>query len=81
MAQKFGGAFGSALLLWILSVIGYDTAENSIQSAETLTGLRAMISWIPALGAVISLIAITFYPLTDKMMKDIQRVLRPNHEA
>lgn len=81
MAQKFGGAFGSALLLWILSVIGYDTAENSIQSAETLTGLRAMISWIPALGAGISLIAITFYPLTDKMMKDIQRVLRPNHEA
>ena len=75
MAQKFGGAFGSALLLWILSAIGYDTAESAIQTSGAITGLRSMISWIPALGAVISLIAIMFYPLTDKMIKEIQQAL------
>lgn len=75
MAQKFGGAFGSALLLWILSAIGYDTAESAIQTSGAITGLRSMISWIPALGAVISLIAIMFYPLTDKMTKEIQQAL------
>jgi len=75
MAQKFGGAFGSALILWILAAYGYDTAEGASQSLAAVGGLKAMMSWIPAAGSVIALIAMWFYPLTEKKMSAVSASL------
>lgn len=71
MAQKFGGAFGSALILWLLAAYGYDTAEGAVQTSTAREGLRAMVSYIPAAGALISIIALVFYPLDEKKMAEI----------
>lgn len=75
MAQKFGGAFGSALILWVLAAFGYDTSENAVQAQSAITGLKAMMSWIPAAGAFLAAIVVAFYPLTTSRMKEISAVL------
>ena len=75
MAQKFGGAFGSALILWVLAAFGYDTSENAVQAQSAITGLKAMMSWIPAAGAFLAAIVVVFYPLTTSKMKEISAVL------
>ncbi len=75
MAQKFGGAFGSALILWVLAAFGYDTAETAVQTGAALGGLRAMMSWIPALGSVLACAVMLLYPLTDKKMKQVSAEL------
>lgn len=80
MAQKFGGAFGSALILWILSAYGYDTAEGAVQTESTMEGLRAMVSFIPATGALVAVIALVFYSLNEKRMSEISEKLADRHE-
>ena len=75
MSQKFGGAFGSALILWVLAAFGYDTSETAVQSQAAITGLKAMMSWIPSIGALAAAAVVVFYPLTTSRMAEISSVL------
>ena len=81
MAQKFGGAFGGAMVMWLLAAFGYQTAEGSIQTAEALTGLNLLMSIIPACIAVIAMILIRFYPLTTSRMSEIEEELKVKRSA
>lgn len=67
MSQKLGWAFGGAITGWLLGAFGFQATMN--QSVITQTGIRLMLSWLPAIAAAISFIAILFYPLTEKEMK------------
>lgn len=80
MAQKFGGAFGSALILWLLSYYGYNTALNSAQNDGALFGLNMLMSWLPGLSCLIAVVALIFYPLGDKKMKDVTEQLKTRRE-
>ena len=71
MAQKFGAAFGSAIVLWVLMAFGYDNAKGAVQSTEALATIKALMSWIPAIGSAAGIIIMTFYPLTAKRMSEI----------
>ncbi len=75
MAQKFGGAFGSALILWLLAAYGYDTQGGAFQTPEALTGLRMLMSWIPAAACMLAALAVACYPLTERRMEPIAREL------
>ena len=76
MAQKFGGAMGGAAVMWILAAFGYDTAEGAVQTAEALTGLNLLMSWIPAAVAVLAIGIVYFYPLTKQRVEEINRGLK-----
>lgn len=76
MAQKFGGAFGGAAVMWILAAFGYNTAEGAVQTAEALTGLNLLMSWIPAAVAVVAIGVVYFYPLTKDRMLVINEKLK-----
>ena len=76
MAQKFGGAFGTAAVLWLLAAFGFNTAEGAVQTDSAIEGLRLLISWVPAGIAALSAVFISFYPLTTKRMKEINSVLK-----
>jgi GPH family glycoside/pentoside/hexuronide:cation symporter len=75
MAQKFGGALGSALILWLLAAFGYDTATDAVQSGTALTGVRLLMSLIPTVGCVIAAVAMFFFPLGEKRMAHIEKEL------
>lgn len=76
MAQKFGGAFGAAAVMWILAGFGFDTAEGAIQTGEAIHGIQLLMSWIPAAIALISAIFIIIYPLGTSRMKEINAKLK-----
>ena len=76
MAQKFGGAFGGAAVMWILAAFGYNTAEGAVQTEEALTGLNLLMSWIPAAVAVLAMIVVYFYPLTKKRVAEVDEKLK-----
>ncbi len=76
MAQKFGAAFGSAIVLWVLMAFGYDNAKGAVQTPEAIATIKALISWIPAIGSAMGIFVIALYPLTDKRMKEIRAELK-----
>ena len=80
MAQKFGGAFGTSAVLWLLAAFGFNTAEGAVQTADAIEGLRLLISWIPAGIAALSAIFIFIYPLTTNRMKEITKQLNSTRE-
>ncbi len=73
MAQKFGWALAGVVTMALLSLFGYEA--NMAQTPESLTGIRALISLIPAVGSVICAVLIIFYALDDKFMARIQKDL------
>ncbi len=73
MSQKFGWAIGSALTGWLLAYYGFKA--NVAQSEETIHGIRMFLSFLPAIGTVLSVLFISMYPLSEKKMKTITKEL------
>ena len=81
MSQKFGWALGTAVTGWLLSAFGYNSVLVN-QSAQALNGIRLMMSWLPAAGCAIAIVAVFFYPLGDKKMQEVTsqlNALRASH--
>lgn len=86
MAQKFGGAFGGAAVLWLLDAFGYITPDAAqklgmdpaavVQPASAISCLWALISLIPAAISLIGVFVIWVYPLTTRRIDDIVAELR-----
>lgn len=73
MSQKFGWTIGGALTGWLLAVFGFQA--NEIQSENAITGIRMMLSLLPAIGTLSSVILISLYPLSEKKMNTIVKEL------
>ena len=59
---------------WLLAAFNFE--PNTVQSPETLMGIKLMMSYIPAGATVIAVIAALFYPLSDKKMAEIEKDLQ-----
>jgi GPH family glycoside/pentoside/hexuronide:cation symporter len=82
MSQKLGWTLGGALTGWLLAIYGFKA--NVIQTEDAQTGIRMMMSLIPAAGALISAIFIAFYKLSDSFMMTVSDELatrRKNEET
>lgn len=76
MSQKFGWALGGALTGWLLAAFGYSTDPDAIyQTQNAIFGVKMMMSWLPAIGCVISVITVALYPLGEKTMRKISKEL------
>lgn len=69
ISQKLGWAIGTALTGWLLASFGFQA--NQVQSAETINGIKMFLSFLPAVGTILSVIFIYFYPLTEKKLEQI----------
>ena len=69
MSQKIGLAIGSAITGWLLSYFGFQA--NMVQNQATLHGIKLFLSFLPAIGTVLSIIFISMYPLSEKKMEEI----------
>ncbi|MBN2716093.1 MAG: MFS transporter [Deltaproteobacteria bacterium] len=68
-AQKMGWTLGGAMAGWLLGMYGFQA--NMDQSAEALTGIKALMSWIPSIGCAIAGTVVLFYKLDDSFMDKI----------
>ncbi len=76
-AQKSSIAVAALILGFLLSGIGFE--PNQIQSEETISGMKFMMSWIPICGIIISLVLMYFYPISTKFHGELlQRIKERN---
>jgi GPH family glycoside/pentoside/hexuronide:cation symporter len=71
--QKVGLAIGSALIGWLLSYYGY--VAEAAQSPRAIHGIVVLFSILPGGFALLSGLAIFFYPLDEAEVKQIERDL------
>ena len=76
-AQKSSIAVAALILGFLLSGIGFE--PNQIQSEETISGMKFLMSWIPICGIIISLVLMYFYPISTKFHGELlQRIKERN---
>jgi len=76
-AQKSSIAVAALILGFLLSGIGFE--PNQIQSEETISGMKFMMSWIPICGIIISLVLMYFYPISTNFHDELlQRIKERN---
>lgn len=78
MSQKFGWTIGGATTGWLLGYFGFKA--NVIQSDAAQEGIRLMLSFLPAIGTLLSVAFILFYPLSEKKMSEISEELKNMRE-
>lgn len=78
MSQKLGWTLGGAITGWMLAFYGFEA--NVAQTEEAKTGIRMMLSFMPAIGAFLSAIFIFFYKLDDPLMLKVNKELTERRE-
>ncbi len=77
-SQKIGSAAGSALMLTVLAVMGYQAGQ--MQAGASLDSIVYMQTVVPGMFALLTALALVFYNLTDKQVEDIQLELQARHQ-
>ncbi len=73
--NKTGGGFAGTLVLLVLASYGYDAArEETI--ANSITGMKLLMSLIPAAFGVLGGLVLFWYPLTSDKMTQIEADLQ-----
>lgn len=72
--QKTGGGFAGALVLLVLGSYGYNGMQPETIS-QSLPGMRALMSWIPACFGFAGALLILLYPLNDKKQQEVTETL------
>lgn len=78
-SQKLGGALAGAMIGWGLASLGY--TPNQVQSDASEHGILLLMSLLPGLFALISVVIIHFYSLDEQRLKHIQTELTQRREA
>jgi len=71
--QKFGWGIGGALTGWLLALFNY--VPNAVQSADSILGIKLMLSIIPGVLMILSVGLLLFYTLTEPFMEKVQSEL------
>jgi GPH family glycoside/pentoside/hexuronide:cation symporter len=77
-SQKIGSAAGSALMLTVLAVMGYQAGQ--MQAGASLDSIVYMQTVVPGLFALCTALSLVFYNLTDKKLEQIQLELKARHQ-
>ncbi len=79
LSMKFGTGVAGALTGWLLTAYGY--VANTQQTAETLEGVRMLISVYPAVAAGIAIAVFSLYPLSDSTVTTMTQELAQKREG
>jgi GPH family glycoside/pentoside/hexuronide:cation symporter len=74
MSQKLGWTIASSLGLYILGFYAFQ--PNVEQTAETLDGIRHLVSMIPAACCILAAIIMMFYPINVRRAREIEESLK-----
>ena len=73
-AQKFGLGLGGAIAGILLAWFGYQA--NVDETPQAIEGLKIIMGWIPAVGKLLTVAILWFYPLGQNRLDAMQPVLR-----
>lgn len=73
MSQKFGWTIAGTLTGWLLGYYGFQANVEQTEMAQN--GIRLMMSVFPAIGTLLSVVFIAFYPLSERKVQAISAEL------
>jgi GPH family glycoside/pentoside/hexuronide:cation symporter len=73
-ATKFGGGIAGAIIGFVLAAFHY-SGQDEVAIQGAVPGIIMLMSWIPAIIAMIAAAVMTLYPLDQKKMDEITREL------
>jgi GPH family glycoside/pentoside/hexuronide:cation symporter len=74
MSNKLGWAIGGPVAVWLLANFGYQAGVA--QTPQALHGILLLFTIIPAVGFLLTGLAMIFYPLNEARMKKLQGELQ-----
>ena len=77
--NKIGGGFAGALVLLVLASYGYDGLDESTIEGS-LSGIKLLMTWIPAVFSFLAALLMCFYPLTKENNERIEKELKSRRE-
>ncbi|MEI6864859.1 MFS transporter [Flavicella sp.] len=77
---KFGGGIAGAIMGLILGLYGYN-GQDSSSIRGAIPGITMLMSWIPAVVAIIAAVLMSRYPLTNSKMSEITKELNQRRLA
>ena len=79
-AQKGSIALAILIFGFVFSFIGFEA--NQVQTAETISSMKTIMSIVPAFGVALSLVVIYFYPIdTDTHKELLEHIKNKNHDT
>jgi len=72
LSQTIASALGGLVFGMMLTFIGYDSANIT---EETLQGILTLVTIVPAIAAIASLLVLSLYKVTPKRFQDVQDAL------
>jgi glycoside/pentoside/hexuronide:cation symporter, GPH family len=69
-ATKFGGGIAGAIIGYVLAAFNYN-GQDTVAIQGAVPGIIMLMSWIPAIIALITAGVMTLYPLNQKKMDEI----------
>lgn len=78
-ATKFGGGIAGAMIGFVLGSYGYN-GQDALAIQGAMPGITMLMSWIPAVIAVIAAIVMLFYPLTQSKLDLITQDLNKRRD-
>ncbi len=78
-SQKIGWSIGPALSMALLGWFGF--VANQDQAPETIHGLRLIMSWIPAVFALLTGVAVFFYKIDAETEREMEAALQDAETA
>ena len=69
-SQRLGWAIGGSASAFMLAAYGFEA--NMEQTPDALTGIRLLMSFIPAALAVVTAVGVLFYRIDGKLEKEIE---------
>jgi Na+/melibiose symporter-like transporter len=78
---KGGLSIGSALLTWILNLFNYVPKSEVGQAADTINGIKMLVSVFPAIPFLIAVGLLFFYEIGKKMELKIESELKERRTA
>ncbi|WP_010664589.1 MFS transporter [Marinilabilia salmonicolor] len=79
-ATKFGGGLAGAIIGVVLAFFHYD-GQNAVAIQGAVPGIIMLMSWIPAVIAIIAAVLMRFYPLDQDALDEITTELNARRAA
>jgi sugar (Glycoside-Pentoside-Hexuronide) transporter len=73
-ATKFGGGIAGAIIGFILAAFHYN-GQDQVAIQNAIPGIKMLMSWVPAIIAILGALFMTIYPLDQNKMNEITTAL------
>ena len=78
-ATKFGGGIAGAIIGFVLGSYGYN-GQDAASIQRAIPGITMLMSWVPAIVAVVAAVVMFIYPLTQSKLDLITHELNARRE-